>query len=471
MKALICALFTSVSLASAMEPDPTLARQRHPEVQAVVPFEQELEQCGCRGKFKNISTDIKQCLVNLWINDDTVQIPAYLCECCSSLRKINFLNLWQPFGLRRIGQSAFFSCSSLQSLHVPISVEHIGAYAFRGCINLSRVTFYHESELVVLGEGSFKCCKNLTEIYIPPKVEKIKASCFQKCINLNSITFENESRLRVLGEQAFAGCLLKTPVRIPDSVQHIGNACFQTRSDDGDFEIVISEHSELQSIGGSILDPFIDILAMKIPALVASRVGLHIVDQAIANSEPFQQKLDQGIVDAEFLSLAFPELPNMTTFVSNMYFNRGLLRGSLEKLIVPKTVTKVSDFCFYYWELGEVTFEDETKIEELGKYAFYGNNMTIMRIPNSLKRIGAHCFDDCAFLCLVTIRCNTQLEYIGDGAFAKTNQGAGTQLIVSSEAEDRILNILAEYYPNFDVDKYLTNLPGETAEHLLELLS
>ena len=65
-----------------------------------------------------------------------------------------------PQGIAVIGDSAFYSCSSLTAVTVPDSVTSIGDYAFIGCKSLTAVTI--PDSVTSIGKSAFSSCKNLT---------------------------------------------------------------------------------------------------------------------------------------------------------------------------------------------------------------------------------------------------------------------------------------------------------------------
>jgi len=106
-------------------------------------------------------------------------------------------------GVTRIGNYAFWLCSSVTSVSISSSVTSIGNYAFGGCSNLSFIT-------------------------IPNGVTGLGTSAFQNCVILSSVTIPNS--VTVLGDNAFMGCSGLSSVTIGSSVASIGAAAFQNCS-------------------------------------------------------------------------------------------------------------------------------------------------------------------------------------------------------------------------------------------------
>ena len=65
-----------------------------------------------------------------------------------------------------IGSSAFFNCTALTSISIPICTN-IQGNAFAQCTNLTTVYLNNVSEVTTLGYGAFSYCDALTSIYVP----------------------------------------------------------------------------------------------------------------------------------------------------------------------------------------------------------------------------------------------------------------------------------------------------------------
>ena len=113
-------------------------------------------------------------------------------------------------GVTKIGNNAFYMCTSLTSVVIPDSVTELGKGAFEwcdglltatigkgvktitesafgGCCSLKDVTI--GQNVTSIGDSAFGCCcKNLSSIVIPDGVTKIGKSAFADCDKLTSIT-------------------------------------------------------------------------------------------------------------------------------------------------------------------------------------------------------------------------------------------------------------------------------------------
>lgn len=127
-----------------------------------------------------------------------------------------------------IGNSAFYNCTSLESIAIPASVENIGGAAFYACKSLASVTFADNSMLKSIGMQSFYHCIGLQEIILPEGLESIGEEAFyfyDPKSQLKNVKFP--SSLKSIGKNAFYHSAL-TSIDIPANVESIGEYAFAT---------------------------------------------------------------------------------------------------------------------------------------------------------------------------------------------------------------------------------------------------
>ncbi len=87
-----------------------------------------------------------------------------------------------PDGTKCINDSAFSNCTSVISVIMPDTIEHIGNYAFYGCHNLKEIRF--SESLKTIGESAFEGCESVEQVIIPDSTQEISEKAFRSCISL-----------------------------------------------------------------------------------------------------------------------------------------------------------------------------------------------------------------------------------------------------------------------------------------------
>ena len=120
-----------------------------------------------------------------------------------------------------IGQSAFESCFSLDSLIIKDAATSIGASAFDGCSHLTTLSL--GKNITTIGDYAFQRCSYLTNVTIPQSVTSIGRQAFY-LTDLNTLTIKGP--IKSMGYAAFAGCTNLTSLSLYDGIQTIGEGAF-----------------------------------------------------------------------------------------------------------------------------------------------------------------------------------------------------------------------------------------------------
>ena len=121
----------------------------------------------------------------------------------------NLLQVDTHDGLRKIGKSAFFRCSSLPRINLKSAVE-IDEDAFFQCKNLAYVEF--GDRLEIIGYHAFSGCSSLLHLKLP-SIVTIGVGAFFTCRRL--IAVELSERLETIGIGAFQFCTRLQRTAIP----------------------------------------------------------------------------------------------------------------------------------------------------------------------------------------------------------------------------------------------------------------
>lgn len=119
-----------------------------------------------------------------------------------------------------IDGSAFFGCISLKEIDLG-SVTEIGESAFRSCSSLQSVDL--PRELTEIGDSAFRDTA-LKRVSLPNGLKELKLSTFTNCVFLESVSLPNS--LETIGNGAFSGCTALTSISIPNSVTELGSGVF-----------------------------------------------------------------------------------------------------------------------------------------------------------------------------------------------------------------------------------------------------
>ena len=162
-------------------------------------------------------------------NDTTYYIPGTLTSVnltgnsvkdnafqnCAKLTNISIPNVTS------IGRLAFFYCTSLSSIDIPLGVTSIDYEAFYNCTSLSSINI--PLSVTSIGEQAFYYCISPSSINIPSSVKSIGDSAFSTCLSLTSVNIP--ASVTTIGDEAFFNCKL-SEVFIPSSVSSIGTDVF-----------------------------------------------------------------------------------------------------------------------------------------------------------------------------------------------------------------------------------------------------
>ena len=72
-----------------------------------------------------------------------------------------------PYGAKRIPDSMFYSCTGLEHVEIPDTVEEIGDHAFAECVKLKNIPWRRLKRLKKIGISAFENCKELKSVYLP----------------------------------------------------------------------------------------------------------------------------------------------------------------------------------------------------------------------------------------------------------------------------------------------------------------
>lgn len=123
-----------------------------------------------------------------------------------------------------IGESAFYGCNSLKEIELPQSLQIIYGYAFSDNAALERIEF--GSNLIYIGDNAFFRCVALSEITFAEdsSLVQLAAYAFSGCVSLTRVDLPEG--LQSLGIRAFSNCTELSEVTLPQTLTGIGSSAF-----------------------------------------------------------------------------------------------------------------------------------------------------------------------------------------------------------------------------------------------------
>ena len=262
-------------------------------------------------------------------------------------------NLVIPNTVTKLGDYAFYGCTSITNVIVPNSVTEIGRYAFANCSRLTSIVF--PNSITEMKEGIFINCTALVDVNIPNQLTAIPDHMFAACFSIPSIEIPNT--VTHIGYRSFDGCHSLNNVFIPSSVVEIDDLPFTTcRS--------------LTKLTVASDNPKYD-----------SRDNCNAIIETATNT----------------LIVGCPNtiVPNTVTKIGRYAF---FSCDNLTDVILPPSVTSISNQAYSYCHKLTVV-NIPTTVKELWGGAFWEcNNLTTVFIPESITLLGSQAFSYCKSL-------------------------------------------------------------------------
>ena len=385
----------------------------------------------------SVFDDSVDVLTTLNIGNSVTRIPDHAFAYCL---KINSLTL--PPSVVRIGEKAFFGCSSIPgTITIPSSIELLGKSAFSNCIGITAVSidiptipeeaFSHCSELTsvtlgpnvhVIGKKAFQSCSKLTAFTIPSSVHTFEPYAFWGCSRLSG-TFTIPSTLTTidvgamgytgitgsltipstvttLGSQAFCSCegLTSVTINLPQVPSYLFQDCTGLNT--------VTIGPNVTHVGDFVFRGCTNISTVNFNAYYCSK--MHYADD-------YTYRDYSAFYDSKSVLTTLNIGDNVNWIPPYAFF----YCYRLSTLNFPASVKMVGDgaFGYCYGLTGPLTIPNT--IESLGNSVFLNcKNLTTVSINTST--IPAHTFNQCKALTTVTIGPNVTL--IGNRAFAYCDQ-------------------------------------------------
>ena len=321
------------------------------------------------------------------------------------------------------------------SISIGEKVTEIPERAFEN-IQINELSFGENSELKKIGVSAFSNStdnrSSINNLQIPGSVKTININAFSQVKITNdesALLFVVDGSLNTIGDHAFSNwrtnaedsSLIKN-LRIPSSVTTIGSSAF------GNVQLNNDEKASLFVVNGSLKTigsfAFYNnknnkslIKNLQIPSSVVTINNAAFGNVQITNddSENFFQPLFD--VDGSLNTIGAGAFSNSTVYKSIIY-----------DLRIPSNVTSIGNKAFQNVQIDELLFEEYSKLEKIGSFAFSNNssntddtkNKSIIYrliIPSSVTTINESAFQNVQIVELF-FRENSKLKEIGKNAFS-----------------------------------------------------
>ena len=266
-----------------------------------------------------------------------------------------YTNVKMSEGVVSLGSYAFYGTIPSATLNVPASVKTIGDYCF-GCLNkgygsvyATNVKLAEGSQLETIGKHAFDGNEKIKSIEIPAMVTTIGDYAFSNCKYLGTVTFAENSALKTIGAHAFQYCgtitTTLTSITIPKSVTTIYASAFY---------------------GCSKL-------------------------QTVTFEEGGTEDLVIGKV-YEYTSLDYNNMSVRKAEVGEVFRSC----DALSMVSFPSRLVEIAPRTFYqaaYNSNLTVSFGEDSRLANIGEYAFYGCNLGNIVIPKTVRNMDPYVND------------------------------------------------------------------------------
>ena len=324
----------------------------------------------------------------------------------------------------RLGDKVFESCTGIEKLTVPISLDV--SNKFRYCTNIKKINFtkgtgegveygtsgrrfytpwYYskENELEItmeegitsIGRYMLDGITGLKKLDLPSTLTRVEERAFDRCSNWN--TQIDTSRLVNIGVGAFNGCSNITgEIKLSDGLLELGNNAFNGCSNlTGEVKIP----SNITSVKGCTFSNCVGIKKVTIPDTVTS-----MEDKAFDNCTGIEELT---VPISLYISNKFGSCTN----IKKIDFTKGKGEGVDYGISGRRFYTP-----WYYSKENELEITMEEGITSIGRYMLDGiTGLKKLDLPSTLTRVEERAFDRCS-------NWNTQIDTsrlvnIGVGAF------------------------------------------------------
>ena len=310
-------------------------------------------------------------LRELILTPNVKEVYGYAFAECNSLETVDL------GGCERVSPYAFIGCNSLREVHLR-NCSDLGYDAFMGCSCLDTIYFDNCSNI---GEHAFPLC-NLSSITIPGTVKTIGECAFADNYSLAEVIIEDG--VETIKANAFKGCPIKT-LHIPSSIREIDSTAILSIK-----TITLDPNSDYFEMVG-------DVLRYKNGPVIWYNVDSVHSGSLIVIPDGFTEIPDHMFQDND----------------------------DIVSVIIPEGVTNICEYAFY--DCNHLKYVSlPSTLQKIGYEAFARTAIEEIVLPASLTNI-SDAFDYCYELRTITVEEGNEIFYVKDGVlYSATNLIQGT---------------------------------------------
>ncbi len=354
----------------------------------------------------------------------------------------NLTGIVIPEGVTEIDQQAFMNCTALKSISIPNSLTSVDEGVFAGCTELASIDIspdhpVFEASGPVLIDRKKKTVVSASSAIsgkyeIPDGLHNIRSSAFFDCPRLTEVIIPDG--LASIGEYAFSACSGLKEITVPASVSYIGQEAFNTGSGlivKGTAGSYAQQYCGKNGIRFEAIDsvPASESLFEYTVKEDGTVQITDLTDKTIATAD-IPAELDGHTVTSIWSSvfsdcehLTGVTLPDTLTSIGDYAFSNC---PALKSINIPDSLEKISTTAFeecrklsdirisadhpYFAVISDALvnkadmaliiylgqdfteYEIPAGIRTIGPGAFWGRNVTAVKIPDSVTRIESNAF-------------------------------------------------------------------------------
>ena len=287
--------------------------------------------------------------------------------------------------LTSLGDTVFKGNVKLTSVTLTDKITNIGESAFEGCLNLESVTFADNGTALTVGDSAFSGCIELATIALPTYTTSIGAYSFYK-VPVKSITLP--AAITEIPDYAFAYSGLES-FTVPANVTYIGEGAFLNAThlaaltiESGDKELAISTSTAVDgAFKGTMIQSVVIPARVTIIGAEAFRGVSALTSVTFDAGSKLTEISKNALRETGITEIALPV--GLEIIGANSFY-----KAKLESVVIPATVTVVSDYAFGNTPLTSVTFtEGGTAPLSIGMYSFRNTSFEEITFPARLREL------------------------------------------------------------------------------------